>query len=96
MRSKFRVERILVVAALGLIAADWVLGGIRAGADLMPSVREAMPEAGHIVRQDDGLYTAWADDTETELLGHQSRFPFTRQVRWATMIGGDVIEVITN
>jgi hypothetical protein len=35
----------------------------------MPFVRQAVPEAGHIVRQDNGLYAAWTDGRETAFVG---------------------------
>jgi len=35
----------------------------------MPFVRQAVPEAGHIVRQDNGLYAAWTDARETFFVG---------------------------
>ena len=56
--------------ALALVAAVWVLGGIRAEADLLPSIRKVVPGAGHIVQSDSGLYTAWADAAESELVGY--------------------------
>ncbi len=65
-----RVERILAVCALALIGLVWVLGQIRAEANLLDSVRQAMPEASHFERLDDGLYQAWRDDSKTELLGY--------------------------
>lgn len=56
--------------ALLLIAVAWILGAVRTESDLMPFVRQTIPRAEHIVKQDDGLYAAWADETESDLLGY--------------------------
>jgi hypothetical protein len=65
-----RRERAVAVAVLLLIAAAWLVGAARQEADLMPAVQQAIPEAGHIVKTDNGLYRAWTDDGESELLGY--------------------------
>ncbi|MBD3873507.1 MAG: FMN-binding protein [Acidobacteria bacterium] len=68
-RRHVRWERVVAGLALLLIAFAWVLGAVRAELDLMPFVRQAVPEAGHIVRQDNGLYAAWTDARETGFVG---------------------------
>ena len=66
---RLKRERILGVAGLALLAAAWVVGAARAKSDLMPAVRQAMPEAEHFERQN-GNYAAWADSAKGNLLGH--------------------------
>jgi NosR/NirI family transcriptional regulator, nitrous oxide reductase regulator len=65
-----RIERILALGALALIGLAWILGSLRAEADLMPMIRQAAPEAGHFERDADGIYTAWIDSERQELLGY--------------------------
>lgn len=65
-----RNERILALFSLALIAVAWFLGSIRAEAILLPFVEQAMPDAGHFTLEVDGVYAAWFDDTENDLLGY--------------------------
>ena len=65
-----RTERILAVSALALIGLVWVLGAIRAEANQLEAVRQAMPQASHFERVDDGVYSAWVDRSERELIGY--------------------------
>ncbi len=65
-----RMERVLAVSALVLIGLAWVLGAIRAEANLLEAVRQAMPQASHFERVGDGVYSAWADRSERELIGY--------------------------
>jgi hypothetical protein len=69
-RRNLRWERVLAGLALLLIAFVWVLGAVRAKSDLMPFVRQVVPEAGHVVRQENGLYVAWRDVSETDFVGY--------------------------
>ena len=64
------MERILAVCALALIGLVWVLGAIRAEASLLDSVQQAMPQASHFERLNSGVYSAWTDRSEPELLGY--------------------------
>jgi uncharacterized protein with FMN-binding domain len=57
-------DRAFALGALILIAAVWVASAVRTRSDLMPIVRQTVPEAGHIVRLADGSYAAWTDETE--------------------------------
>lgn len=66
------LDRVLGVVALLLLVVAWVIGVIRVEADLLPAVREALPEAQHFERQKPGMYVAWADSSKTELLGYVS------------------------
>jgi hypothetical protein len=61
-------DRIFALGALILIAAVWVASAVRVRSDLMPIIRQTVPEAGHIVRLADGSYEAWTDSTEKELI----------------------------
>jgi hypothetical protein len=70
LRRNLRWERVLAGLALLLIAFVWVLGAVRVKSDLMPFVRQVVPEAGHIVRQDSGLFAAWTDVSETDFIGY--------------------------
>jgi Na+-translocating ferredoxin:NAD+ oxidoreductase RnfG subunit len=54
---------------LVLLAVAWVIGAARAKSDLMPAVKQAMPEAEYFERQN-GTYAAWADSDKSELLGY--------------------------
>jgi hypothetical protein len=67
-----KVERILGVVALALLIVAWVLGAVRAESDLMPAVRQALPDAQHFERQTTRTYVAWADRSRTKLLGYVS------------------------
>ncbi len=62
-------ERLLALAAVALIVVVWILGGIRATADLMPAIRQAMPNANHFKLQDDGVFAAYGDREEKNFLG---------------------------
>ncbi len=64
------MERILAVCALALIGLVWVLGAIRAEASLLDSVQQAMPQASRFERLNSGVYSAWTDRSEPELLGY--------------------------
>ena len=68
--NKRKLERIIALVTLSLIAVVWIVGAARAEADLMTSVREARPDADHFERTDDGIYAAWADSGEKNLLGY--------------------------
>lgn len=68
--NKRRTERILALITLGLIVVAWIAGAVRAEADLMPAIRNAQPSADHFERTANGLYAAWADSAQTELMGY--------------------------
>jgi uncharacterized protein with FMN-binding domain len=61
-------DRVFALAALILIATVWVASAVRTRSDLMPIVRQTVPEAGYIVRLADGSYAAWTDNTKKELV----------------------------
>lgn len=65
-----RSERIVAIIALALIGLAWVLGSSRAEMTLLDSVQKAMPQADAFERLDSGVYSAWAEDGERELLGY--------------------------
>jgi hypothetical protein len=66
--TRKRTDRFFAFAALLLIAVVWIVSAVRKQADLMPIVRRTVPKAGHIVKQDDGLFSAWTDETERDLI----------------------------
>ena len=61
-------DRVFAFGALLLIAVVWIVSAVRLRADLMPIVRQTVPQANHIVKQDNGLFSAWTDETETEVV----------------------------
>ena len=61
-------DRVFAIGALLLIAAVWIASAVRTRADLLPFVRQTVPEAHHIVKQDNAVFSAWIDETETELV----------------------------
>ena len=63
-------RRFLAVSAIVLIVVVWALGSVRSESDILPHVRQSIPEADHIVKVADGLYNAWEDNTEDNFLGH--------------------------
>ncbi len=91
-----RTERIFAIIALVLIAVVWIVGAQRAESGLQPAVESAMPGAEHIVRIEDGLYEAWEDSSEENLLGYVAigeadgyGGPFTMAV--AVNLAGEVV-----
>jgi hypothetical protein len=65
------LERILGVVAFALLIVAWTIGTLRAKADLMPAVRQALPDAQHFERSN-GTYAAYEDSTKNNLLGYVS------------------------
>jgi NosR/NirI family nitrous oxide reductase transcriptional regulator len=63
-------DRILAVLALFLIICTWFAGTFRAQADLLPFLKEALPEADHFTLDSGGTYSAWKDQKEEELIGY--------------------------
>lgn len=91
-----RIERILAVGALALIGLVWVLGAIRAEAEQLESVQEAMPAAGYFERLDSGVYVAWTDENKQDLLGYvaigtASGYGGPLEVAVATDLNGEII-----
>lgn len=63
-------RRSLAVSTIVLIGIVWLLGSVRFESDIFPHVHRSIPEADHIVKKTNGLYSAWEDNTEVNLLGH--------------------------
>jgi hypothetical protein len=91
-----RRERIFALLALILIVAFWIVGSIRAESGLLPAVQQAMPDADHVVREQNGLYSAWAKSSPDSLLGYVALGeadgyggPFTMAV--AVNLSGEVV-----
>jgi NosR/NirI family transcriptional regulator, nitrous oxide reductase regulator len=60
----------MALIGLSLMVIFWILGAVRAEADLLPAVRETVPEADHVERESNGIYAAWADAEEQQLIGY--------------------------
>jgi len=71
MTSK-RLERLLALAAVGLIVIAWFVGLSRSEADLEPFLKSAFPQAGHIEQIQVGIYKAWDNPDKDNLLGYVS------------------------
>ncbi|WP_119066527.1 FMN-binding protein [Aggregatilinea lenta] len=69
-QNKRKIERILALLTLSLVAVVWVIGAARAEQDLMGAVKEALPAADHFTRVENGVYAAWAGAGEDERLGY--------------------------
>lgn len=64
-----RIERVMAIVALALIAAAWVAGEHRARRSVMPAIQAAVPEAADFSRTD-GVFAAWEDRDRSRLLGY--------------------------
>jgi uncharacterized protein with FMN-binding domain len=65
-----RLERIWALVAFGVVLAAWVIGSFRAEADLIPYLKQALPEASQFEAASFGTYIAWGEDPESGLLGY--------------------------
>jgi len=70
--SSQKWDRILAVLALFIIICAWFAGTFRAQADLLPFLKEALPDADHFTLDSGGTYSAWKDHDEEELIGYFS------------------------
>jgi Na+-translocating ferredoxin:NAD+ oxidoreductase RnfG subunit len=70
VQKRQRTERFLGIVAVGTMIAAWVIGTMRAAANLMPAIEQALPTADHFEELDNDLYCAWADAGEEEILGY--------------------------
>jgi len=71
MTSK-RLEHILALVAIGLIALAWFIGLSKSEADLEPFLKRAIPEAGYIEQIQGNVYSAWDNPNKDNLLGYIS------------------------
>lgn len=69
-RRRRTTDRILALVAFALIGIAWIVGAIRAKSDLMPAVQQAIPEANHFERLDNGLFAAMVDGVRETPLGY--------------------------
>ncbi len=67
-----RLERVLALAAVGLIVIAWFAGLSRSEADLDPFLQSAIPQAGYIEQIQVGIYKAWDNPDKDNLLGYIS------------------------
>ena len=65
--NRKKTDPVFALGAVLLIAVVWIASSLRVQADLTPVVHQSTPEAHHFVRED-GIFTAWADETETDLI----------------------------
>lgn len=65
-----RIERMLAVGAIVLIAVVWIVSATRSEANYADAVQEALPEAHHFDEREGKIFAAWADADEQELLGY--------------------------
>jgi len=65
-----RIERILGVIAILTVIAAWVAGFARERADVIPSLREAIPGASRFEPLGKDSYAAWPEEPEETLLGY--------------------------
>ncbi|MFC1839425.1 4Fe-4S binding protein [Thermodesulfobacteriota bacterium] len=63
-------KRLWAVIVVFLIFATWFLGALRSEINLASYIQKAVPEADHVVKIRDGLYSAWGDSAEKNLLGY--------------------------
>lgn len=69
-QQKVKRERIYVLITLAVIAVAWVIGGVRAEADLLPAVEYAQQESGFFERVGNGLYEGYSDSSKAHLVGY--------------------------
>ena len=86
--NSHRLERLLAIAALALIAVAWFIGLSRSEADLEPYIQKAIPQAGFIEQIQGDMYSAWDTPNKDNLLGYIS--PGT-----ANGYGGELRVVVT-
>ena len=70
--NSHRLDRLLALAALGLLAAAWFVGLSRSEADLEPYFQKAIPQAGFIEHIQGDVYSAWDNSSKDNLLGYIS------------------------
>lgn len=69
-RRKQRLSRLLGVVAILSILIAWGVGLYLAKADLMPAVRQAIPQAGKFEQKSSDVYAAYASGSGEELIGY--------------------------
>ncbi|MFC2155524.1 FMN-binding protein [Acidobacteriota bacterium] len=62
-------ERRLALLTLLLLTMAWIAGTFRAQGELMPYLRQLLPEVGYFEPVNDNLFKAWQDETKTESMG---------------------------
>ncbi|MGD8537200.1 MAG: 4Fe-4S binding protein [Candidatus Aminicenantes bacterium] len=69
-KNNRRLERFLAVVALGIVAVAWIIGSFREEADLVPHLKQALPQASRFEVINLGTYKAWGSQAEDSLLGY--------------------------
>lgn len=67
---KTRIDRILSLAALILIAAAWFWGRSKSEINLTPFLETTFPEAGHFENIGSSIYSMWRSENKIHLLGY--------------------------
>lgn len=65
-----RFERILAGAALVTILLAWLVGALRAEADVRPFLTQALPEADRFEALSSETYAAWKKEAEERVIGY--------------------------
>lgn len=63
-------KRLWAVIVVILIFVSWFLGALRSETNLIPYLQKVVPEADHVVKVKEGLYSAWLDGAEKNHLGY--------------------------
>ena len=53
-----------------MISVAWVLGIMRSELSIIPYIKRSVPQADHVTKVADGLFHAWEDKVEKNLLGY--------------------------
>jgi len=69
-KGSVKVERILGIIAIGTIVAAWIVGSVRVKADVLPSLKMAVPGAERFESLGRMTYAAWGNRSSEVLLGY--------------------------
>ncbi len=69
-KNNRRLERFLAVVALGIVVVAWIIGSFREEVDLIPYLKQALPQASRFEAINLGTYKAWGSQAEDSLLGY--------------------------
>lgn len=94
-----KVERILSIAALALLAAAWFLGMSNSQARLAPFLEQVFPDEVRFETEASYLYSAWKDQSPAQLegyvaLGSAHGYGGKLMVAAAVDLSGEIINVV--
>ena len=69
-KSYRKIDRILAVIALGTILIAWFVGFSKTEADLIPFLKQVLPEADRFEPLTGRSYAAWKGQTDEQLIGY--------------------------